>query len=714
MSPHNRCRASVDNPQTWGTFEEAVNAANGGHVGFVLTDSDPYAIVDLDDKVLNPANEEELATHQRILSGFQSYSERSKSGRGWHIVVRASTSTGRKTKTVEVYSSGRFIVLTGDTMGATLPIQERQWLVDYLIGTMPSCARELELDESGPEPLTDSELFEVASNAANGDKFLDLCNTPAEIQAKRYGSQSEADMALLSCLCFWTRNNEQVRRIFRCSALGQRAKATINNVYLNRSLAYIRANEIPLVDIPGISRPEDSTSSDVVEDCGEVEEEFVYPPGFTGELVRWFMQIVPRPVVEMETAAAIAFLAGLLGRAYNYSGTGLNQYVMLLGKTGTGKEGMATAIGTLVANIRPTIPMIDEMVGPSAFASGQAILKTIAKKPCFLSILGEFGLTLQSLSDPRNPTSLIYRKVLLDVFSKSGSRQVMHSSAYSDSEKNVQSIASPSMSLLCEGTPGTFFEGLNASHIRDGLLPRFLMIHYQGKRVPRNSDVSTPCPSNVLTQCITLASAAFHLQQTQQVIEVECEPAAKVLLDEMDRLSDDLINNSHEIGDDNEAELWNRSHLKMLKLSALLAVADNPHNPTITTAHAEWAIKTVQKDISMLMARFQSGDVGVGDSKQFSDVKRAIKQYLSSDPEKLQAQYAIPAALRGAGLVPYLYIQRRTATLSAFVHDRLGASAALKRCIDGLISTGELEELPKHQIAALGFSGRVFKPNIQD
>ena len=116
----------------------------------------------------------------------------------------------------------------------------------------------------------------------------------------------------------------------------------------------------------------------------------------------------------------------------------------------------------------------------------------------------------------------------------------------------------------------------------------------------------------------------------------------------------------------------------------------------------------------MLMARFQSGDVGVGDSKQFSDVKRAIKQYLSSDPEKLQAQYAIPAALRGAGLVPYLYIQRRTATLSAFVHDRLGASAALKRCIDGLISTGELEELPKHQIAALGFSGRVFKPNIQD
>ena len=61
--------------------------------------------------------------------------------------------------------------------------------------------------------------------------------------AMGYGSQSEADMALLSIIAFYTRDNDQVRRIFRCTGLGKRDKATKDNRYLNTALRKLRAGE---------------------------------------------------------------------------------------------------------------------------------------------------------------------------------------------------------------------------------------------------------------------------------------------------------------------------------------------------------------------------------------------------------------------------------------------------------------------------------------
>lgn len=704
MNPRTRGRAAVDNPTTWGTFKEAVQAANGGYVGIVLSDSDPYTIIDLDNKVINPATNVELARHGKILEVFNSYTERSRSGRGWHIIVRGKIPAGRNAGKIEVYSTGRFMVTTGNVpVGAPRTIENRQDLLDHLIREMPVARGPIELDENGPEPLTDAELFDRAASATNGEKFLHLTSTPAEIQAKEWpGNQSDADLALISILCFWTKNNAQVRRIFRCSPLGQRSKATQNDVYLNRTISRVRSNEPPEVSLT-IVKP-------IPEAPREEQPNFQLPPGFLGELTKWFLKITPRPVPEISTAAALGFAAGLLGRSYNISGVGLNQYILLLGGTGTGKEGMATAVDAMVSAIRPTIPMIDEIIGPSAFASGQAITKTVSKKPCFVSLLGEFGLTLQSLSDPRNATAVVQRKVLLDVFGKSGYGKSLKSSAYSDSEKNVHAVASPALTLLGESTPDTFFNGLAESHISEGLIPRFLILHYTGKRVPFNEDVSTPCPDAVLNHAIILASAAFSLQQQDRVIVVERDAESKKALARLNKLADSEINNSQ---GEVSAELWNRAHLKVLKLAALLAVCDNPHTPIINIAHVNWAENLVRKDIDMLLARFNSGDIGVGDSKQFADIRRALKSYFAATEEQLMT-YAVPVSLQKVGVVPYIYLQRRLATLSSFVHDRMGSTGALRKCVEQLVATGEFDEIPKQQAASMGFSGRMFKVNIRE
>jgi hypothetical protein len=124
----------------------------------------------------------------------------------------------------------------------------------------------------------------------------------------------------------------------------------------------------------------------------EPDKRVVVPPGLLGEIAQFIYAAAPRPVPEIALAAAIGLMAGICGRAYNVSNTGLNQYILLLAKTGMGKEGMAAGIDKLIHAVKQQVPPIDEFIGPSHIASGQALVKYVHKKSqCFVSILGEFG-----------------------------------------------------------------------------------------------------------------------------------------------------------------------------------------------------------------------------------------------------------------------------------------------------------------------------------
>lgn len=71
------------------------------------------------------------------------------------------------------------------------------------------------------------------------------------------------------------------------------------------------------------------------------------PPGLVGEIAQFIYAQAPRPVPEIALAGALGMVAGIAGRAYNVSGTGLNQYTLLLAPTGTGKEAIASGIDKL-------------------------------------------------------------------------------------------------------------------------------------------------------------------------------------------------------------------------------------------------------------------------------------------------------------------------------------------------------------------------------
>lgn len=691
VNPRTGELASVTNPQTWCSFEEATQAG-APYIGFVLTANDPYCIIDLDDKVEKPASEEERERHRNLLEAFQSYTEKSTSGMGYHIVIKGQTERGARRDNVEVYSAERYMIFTGDVV-RNAPIKYYQELLDQLFSEMQpiTSGTLIELDTA----LSDDEVFNAAINASNGDKFDTLCR--GEWESLGYTSQSEADFALMSILAFYTRSNDQVRRLFRYSALGKRDKAQ-RDAYLDYALRKIRASEPPPVDFTGFQPPHPTTPTPPPVETPHkapvkaTEGVLPPPPGLVGELQQYIQSTATRPVNEVALVGALAFLAGIVGRSYNISGTGLNQYLVLLARTGSGKEGAQNGIDRLISAVRPRVPMADQFIGPSAFASGQALIKALDERPCFVSVLGEFGITLQQISDPRaNGALTMLKKVLLDLYTKSGFDRVLRSSVYADSEKNTKVIQAPNVTILGESTPETFFEGLNTHHIAEGLVPRFSVVEYTGPRPPRNKN-SGGAPSEALVDRVAeLVTIALTTTSNHTVQDVAIDQQALDLLDALDEKADREINKHH---DTVHAQLWNRAHLKALKMAGLLAVGSNPHHPTVTTVEAQWAVQFVEQDVRNMLGRFDRDEVGSADDRLSADIERIVEKYLESDAES-RRKYKVSKNLQDekAPVIPFDYIRRRARRLTAFQQDKRGVSRALKEELQTLVDAGVLIKL---------------------
>ncbi len=703
--------ASVTDHTTWGTFQEAIQSG-ANQIGFVLTPWDPYTIIDLDNKPSNPCTPEQLDLHKRILTSIQSYTEISTSGSGYHIVVKGSIPVAVHRDNVEIYTHSRYMVFTGNRTNA-FPIMEAQDVLNAMFSQMHIESTRAELvDEE--EILSDAEVVELAFNAANGAKFDALARGHWDDYG--YPSQSEADLAFISMLTFYTRSNDQVKRIFRLTELGQREKARKNDKYLNYAIGRCRATQAQPVEVEiSDSFMQQSQgnlqATEVIQaihvpppEPTKVEvDDTVFPPGLVGEVASYIYASAVRPVRKIALAGAIAFIAGIVGRSYNFSNTGLNQYLILLATTGTGKEGAQNGIGNLVDRISQKIPSIHTFFGPGSYSSGQALIRVLDERKCFFSIMGEFGITLNRITDPRaNAADKTFRKVILDLYGKSGWNQWLQSSVYADSEKNTQQVRAPALTILGESTPEEFFSRLSTRNIADGLIPRFLLLQYKGIRPPRNHNADCP-PDEILVEKLNalvskaLASAAQNIN-----CPVGVQPDALALLDAFDVKADAEINRPE--ADDACKQLWNRAHLKALKLAALIAVGVNYNNPVINVECAQFAINMVSKDIETMMANFQSGLMAGEEVRREQLVHQACVDYLAMDYRK-RVTYVRNTTLAKLEVVPLAFLRRRLRNVSDFA-EAGDTGRALDNAIQSLVDMNDLKPVPQTDLIKHGIKAK--------
>lgn len=728
--------ANVNDPSTWSTFQDVATRFNiGGYsgIGFIFSEDDPYTFIDLDDAEGDDAT---LQRQIKVYTEFNSYSEISPSGNGLHIIVKGTVAAGRRRSKIEIYSSQRYATMTGNIYNGHNQINFCQELLTQLweqMGSGPVAQNVYHGDEK--ERQSDEEIINMAKLAVNGDKFVKLHDGQWQ---ELYGSQSEADFAYIDIISFYTQNKAQITRIFRNSALGQRDKAKRND-YVSSMITRSFDRMLPPLDFDGLKNaleeklakdasannisvsasPSNTDNSQGTLDLGSVAQSVEpaahnsigassilavstnLPPGLLGEIAQFIYQAAPRPVPEVALAASIALLAGMTGRAYNVSGTGLNQYVLLIAMTGAGKEAAAEGIDKLMSSIRMQVPTSTGFIGPGEIPSGTGLLKHIANNSqSFVSLLGEFGLKLQQISAPNASSAEVsLRRLILDLYNKSGYGRLMPASAYAKKEDSTTAIPSPSFSILGESTPERFYGALNEDMISEGLLPRFLLIEYKGNRPPLNPHHTQIVPSfSLIEKLASLAAQCETVNHSnpRRVINVGSTPEAAKMLADFDKYADSRINNSNK---EVIRQLWNRAHIKVLKLSALLAVGQNMIEPTINTADMEWSANLVMADIKAMTDRFEAGEIGVVSSyeiKQGLEIVRVIKDYVKSDFEKVQKYMQTKSKpLHDDKVIPYVYLNKRLAAASVFRLDKAGATVAMKRAIQTLVDSDRLAELGK-------------------
>lgn len=254
-NPYNGGDGKTNDQSTWSDFDTAMQAlktypdADGLAFyfanGYVGLDIDHIAN-DLNNAKSGDTNPNNLVNKARELT-HGSYMETSMSGEGIHVIFKGEILGKRRRKgNYEMYQSGRFFALTGNSLMAepeikSLNSHDMQILYEhYFHDGKAAGPTQKQVEPVAANNLSDDEIIERAENATNGERFKSFMDGGWE---SSYNSHSEADMAFANDLAFWCgRDFNQMDRIFRQSALyrkkydEKRGKTTYGYELLNKAI----------------------------------------------------------------------------------------------------------------------------------------------------------------------------------------------------------------------------------------------------------------------------------------------------------------------------------------------------------------------------------------------------------------------------------------------------------------------------------------------
>jgi hypothetical protein len=310
---------------------------------------------------------------------------------------------------------------------------------------------------------------------------------------------------------------------------------------------------------------------------------------------------------------------------------------------------------------------------------------------------GEAGNWLQELCSPKaSDVSKGYQRFLLDVYTKSGHGRSVKPMVYADATKNTKPLLSPALTIFGDTTEAEFIKSLSDSMISSGLLPRFLTIEYAGPRVSANEERNSVPTDNLIEGLCGLISQSEALNAENCAMDVEIDASGAEALDSFDEYCDDCINSAE---DERLVHLYNRGHLKVLKLSALIAVGCNAYEPVISKEHVDYAIKVIKSDIENMINRFTSGEVVTTDNRdelQLDKIRECMKFYVSaswSDVSKYCNE--THREMFSGKVIPFAYIQRKLSGIAAFKSSTKSTADAIRSALKTLSDIGEIVEVEK-------------------
>lgn len=405
-----------------------------------------------------------------------------------------------------------------------------------------------------------------------------------------------------------------------------------------------------------------------------------WPPGFVGKIAQYLYCHSPSPVPEYAIAASVGFFAGICGRGWIYSGTGLNHDIIVLGESGTGKNIVHQGIANIGRQLSGT-PIATFIIN-AKMASAPALLKNVAANPCFLQLIGEVGKMYRAYSKSKHGDTLDELfTVKLDLWERSGPDGSAVGIMYSNPDKNVQPVGVTGIahSTLGESTPSVFYGALTTDMMNDGLLSRLWIIEYEGADPEFNEHRLHEMPNewiNYLSNLVRAASGRLN----QQPID-HSDAAAALIREFALECRDEKLNAGR---DPAQRQLWVRAYEKVIRLAALLAVADNYLFPVVQVEHVEWAIGMLRHANLTVQRRVCDGDISDdADHAREEMILQRCRRWLT-EPRKDPKE----EKLRTHGTITRRFLQQEVCSKDLFKKHRLGGVAVFNLTIRSLVENG--------------------------
>ncbi len=328
-------------------------------------------------------------------------------------------------------------------------------------------------------------------------------------------------------------------------------------------------------------------------------------PGVLGIVTDWINATSRKPQPDFAIQAALAFGSTVLGRRYVTTQKNWpSLYFLNIGKSASGKEHAKWAIEQLLEACQ-----LPHLIGPSGYTSDSGVLSTLHKQPCHVSIIDEFGKTLEGASIKHGARAASTMKALMEVWGRcDGTIRPQGYSTFAMNASEVQklsekSVRNPALTLLAMTTPETFYESVGSAAARDGFLNRFLMVESDIGRQAGQHIESIEIPEPII-EWASWAHSEFKIADISPIPTPTVVPFAPGALALFRAFEEECIRLMDEHEDAGLAEMFGRCNEIAMRVS--LVAACGCMAASIDEDHARLAIDYVRHHFKRIVHKLET------------------------------------------------------------------------------------------------------------
>lgn len=323
---------------------------------------------------------------------------------------------------------------------------------------------------------------------------------------------------------------------------------------------------------------------------------------------------------ELSLAAAVAFFGAVLGRTVkDETNTRTNLYVIGTAPSGSGKDRALAALNDIAAGAD-----MMEIIGPSGFRSGSALLKTVAATPQIIALIDEAGLFFRGVSIAGKTSSHATEIIsnILALYSRSASvYKPIAAAGYS-----LPEINQPSLSIYGATVPDSLYDGLPKEAISNGFFARTLIV--PGREKPAEKEPVTVDVPEALCQALRgwkdkARSVGNLAQENPKPFLVPFETGVKEFYlarrkecKERGRAAGEPL-----------ATLWTRAVEIGKRVALIHACSLDCHTPTLTLESARWGCGFVEAVTELMVQNIRDNVVENESERSHKRVAALIRSY---------------------------------------------------------------------------------------